>query len=160
MSHCLVRGCLSQELMRILKLLAMNFCIKVIFAGLCICKCYFLSDHVCPHGNLFFLRVCMFDTRWPWHARHLTHAHCACTHTHIAEDTAISQDDSEIVALIKELLDTRIRPAVQVLLHAYNSFHMCSCEFVFMCLYFWTSACIYFIRIYFILFLTASATYT
>ncbi|GMP34334.1 hypothetical protein CsSME_00007243 [Camellia sinensis var. sinensis] len=28
-------------------------------------------------------------------------------------DTAISEDDSEIVAMIKELLETRIRPAVQ-----------------------------------------------
>lgn len=30
-----------------------------------------------------------------------------------AADTHINEDDSEIVALIKELLDTRIRPAVQ-----------------------------------------------
>ncbi|CAK7325251.1 unnamed protein product [Dovyalis caffra] len=30
-----------------------------------------------------------------------------------AKDTAISEDDSEIVAMIKELLETRIRPAVQ-----------------------------------------------
>jgi Fe-S cluster biogenesis protein NfuA len=30
-----------------------------------------------------------------------------------ASDTAISEDDSEIVAMIKELLETRIRPAVQ-----------------------------------------------
>ncbi|OWM64045.1 hypothetical protein CDL15_Pgr011499 [Punica granatum] len=30
-----------------------------------------------------------------------------------AMDTAISEDDSEIVAMIKELLETRIRPAVQ-----------------------------------------------
>jgi len=30
-----------------------------------------------------------------------------------AQDTVISEDDSEVVALIKELLDTRIRPAVQ-----------------------------------------------
>jgi hypothetical protein len=28
-------------------------------------------------------------------------------------DTAIHEDDSEIVAMIKELLETRIRPAVQ-----------------------------------------------
>lgn len=32
---------------------------------------------------------------------------------HQAEDTAIHEDDSEVVAMIKELLDTRIRPAVQ-----------------------------------------------
>ena len=31
-----------------------------------------------------------------------------------AADTHISDDDSEVVAMIKELLDTRIRPAVQV----------------------------------------------
>lgn len=31
----------------------------------------------------------------------------------LPSDTAILDDDSEIVALIKELLDTRIRPAVQ-----------------------------------------------
>ncbi|XP_066920049.1 NFU1 iron-sulfur cluster scaffold homolog, mitochondrial-like [Clytia hemisphaerica] len=30
-----------------------------------------------------------------------------------AEDTAISEDDDEVVTLIKELLDTRIRPTVQ-----------------------------------------------
>lgn len=30
-----------------------------------------------------------------------------------AKDTAIHEDDSEIVAMIKELLETRIRPAVQ-----------------------------------------------
>jgi hypothetical protein len=30
------------------------------------------------------------------------------------QDTAIHEDDSEVVAMIKELLDTRIRPAVQV----------------------------------------------
>lgn len=30
-----------------------------------------------------------------------------------ASDTAITEDDSEVVALIKELLETRIRPAVQ-----------------------------------------------
>ncbi|XP_021801321.1 nifU-like protein 4, mitochondrial, partial [Prunus avium] len=30
-----------------------------------------------------------------------------------AMDTAIQEDDSEIVAMIKELLETRIRPAVQ-----------------------------------------------
>jgi len=30
-----------------------------------------------------------------------------------AQDTAIHEDDSEVVAMIKELLDTRIRPAVQ-----------------------------------------------
>ncbi|XP_062007224.1 nifU-like protein 4, mitochondrial [Rosa rugosa] len=30
-----------------------------------------------------------------------------------AKDTAINEDDSEIVAMIKELLETRIRPAVQ-----------------------------------------------
>ena len=29
-----------------------------------------------------------------------------------ASDTAISEDDSEVVAMIKELLETRIRPAV------------------------------------------------
>lgn len=28
-------------------------------------------------------------------------------------DTAISEDDDEVVAMIKELLETRIRPAVQ-----------------------------------------------
>lgn len=33
--------------------------------------------------------------------------------TTLAEDTAIHEDDSEVVAMIKELLDTRIRPAVQ-----------------------------------------------
>eukprot|EP00899_Mesostigma_viride_P023539 jgi/Mesvir1/436/Mv11317-RA.1 len=33
--------------------------------------------------------------------------------TAAAADTAISEDDDEVVALIKELLDTRIRPAVQ-----------------------------------------------
>ncbi|EIE22209.1 HIRA-interacting protein 5 [Coccomyxa subellipsoidea C-169] len=31
----------------------------------------------------------------------------------VAPDTAISEDDSEVVAMIKELLETRIRPAVQ-----------------------------------------------
>ena len=30
-----------------------------------------------------------------------------------ASDTAIHDDDSEVVAMIKELLETRIRPAVQ-----------------------------------------------
>lgn len=30
-----------------------------------------------------------------------------------ASDTAISADDDEVVAMIKELLDTRIRPAVR-----------------------------------------------
>lgn len=30
----------------------------------------------------------------------------------VAPDTAISEDDSEVVAMIKELLETRIRPAV------------------------------------------------
>ena len=30
-----------------------------------------------------------------------------------ASDTAILDDDSEVVAMIKELLDTRIRPSVQ-----------------------------------------------
>lgn len=30
-----------------------------------------------------------------------------------ASDTAIHEDDSEVVAMIKELLETRIRPAVQ-----------------------------------------------
>ncbi|KAJ6767672.1 IRON-SULFUR CLUSTER SCAFFOLD PROTEIN NFU-RELATED [Salix koriyanagi] len=33
--------------------------------------------------------------------------------TAAAKDTAISEDDSDIVAMIKELLETRIRPAVQ-----------------------------------------------
>ncbi|KAJ6433019.1 hypothetical protein OIU84_020115 [Salix udensis] len=33
--------------------------------------------------------------------------------TAAAKDTAISEDDSETVAMIKELLETRIRPAVQ-----------------------------------------------
>ncbi|XP_021823978.1 nifU-like protein 4, mitochondrial [Prunus avium] len=35
------------------------------------------------------------------------------TKTASAMDTAIQEDDSEIVAMIKELLETRIRPAVQ-----------------------------------------------
>lgn len=30
-----------------------------------------------------------------------------------ASDTAIHEDDSEVVAMIKELLETRIRPSVQ-----------------------------------------------
>lgn len=30
-----------------------------------------------------------------------------------ASDTAIDEDDDEVVAMIKELLDTRIRPAVR-----------------------------------------------
>jgi len=30
-----------------------------------------------------------------------------------ASDTAIHDDDSEVVAMIKELLETRIRPSVQ-----------------------------------------------
>ncbi len=30
-----------------------------------------------------------------------------------ASDTAIADDDDEVVAMIKELLDTRIRPAVR-----------------------------------------------
>jgi len=34
-------------------------------------------------------------------------------HSALAPDTAISEDDSEVVAMIKELLETRIRPAVQ-----------------------------------------------
>lgn len=31
----------------------------------------------------------------------------------MSPDTAIQEDDSEVVAMIKELLETRIRPAVQ-----------------------------------------------
>ncbi len=31
----------------------------------------------------------------------------------MSPDTAIQDDDSEVVAMIKELLETRIRPAVQ-----------------------------------------------
>lgn len=33
--------------------------------------------------------------------------------TSMAEDTAPAEGDSEVVAMIKELLDTRIRPAIQ-----------------------------------------------
>ncbi|VVT45414.1 uncharacterized protein SAPINGB_P000742 [Magnusiomyces paraingens] len=33
--------------------------------------------------------------------------------THAAADTAASEDDDEVVAMIKELIDTRIRPAIQ-----------------------------------------------
>lgn len=34
-------------------------------------------------------------------------------HTAAASDTAASEDDDEVVSMIKELLDTRIRPAIQ-----------------------------------------------
>lgn len=34
-------------------------------------------------------------------------------HNHISEDTIISDDDSETVAMIKELIETRVRPSVQ-----------------------------------------------
>mmetsp|Transcript_10123 Transcript_10123/g.26262 ORF Transcript_10123/g.26262 Transcript_10123/m.26262 type:complete len:257 (-) Transcript_10123:79-849(-) len=34
-------------------------------------------------------------------------------HEHGAQDTVISEDDSEVVAMIKELIETRVRPSVQ-----------------------------------------------
>jgi len=43
----------------------------------------------------------------------LTSGQAVITDTPASSDTAITEDDDEIVSLIKELIETRIRPAVQ-----------------------------------------------
>lgn len=72
------------------------------------------------HFNFVDWRVCvpcseLCATSDSLHCSHVTHdLTCVLPWVRGADDTVIGEDDSEVVALIKELLDTRIRPAVQV----------------------------------------------